>query len=101
MKYKRKFIIKIKKDESTDIDGYIKEIFKNSIGYFFEITYKLENAKIWKYKKNAERAISVLEESLDPTKPNLKKYSYEVFEITDNQVLRSIKLYKIKKNENF
>lgn len=97
MKYKRKFIIKIKKDE-TDNDGYIKETFKNSIGYFFEITYKIENARIWKYKRNAERAIEILQEKLDPTKPNLKKYSYEVFEITDNQVLRTIKLSKINKN---
>jgi len=98
MKYDRKFIIKLLYDDKEY--GYIKDIFKNSIGFFYEITLKVENAKIWKYKKNCESSIKILEDHLDPTKMKLKKYTYKVIDITDNRVLRTIKLNKINKNEN-
>ena len=75
-------------------------IFKNSIGFFYEKTNKIENAKIWKYKKNCENSINILETRLDPTKTKLKKYTFDSFEVTDNQTLRNIKLDKIRKNDN-
>jgi hypothetical protein len=97
MNYQRKFVIKLNSTDSTE--AYVKDIFKNTIGVFYEITYKIKNAKIWRYKKTCENSINILETRLDPTKPKLKKYTFISIEITDNQTLRSIKLNKINKNE--
>jgi hypothetical protein len=95
MKYDRKFIIKL--IDNNKEYGYVKDIFKSSIGFFYEITFKIENAKIWKYRKNCQSSIKSLENHLDPTKKKLKKYKYDIIDITDNRVLRSIKLNKINK----
>ena len=98
MKIQRKFIIKLKSTESPDlIDSYVKDIFRNSIGVFFEVTRIIENAKEWKYKRNCEKSINLLETKLDSTKLKLKQYNFQLLEITDNKILRNIKLSKIKK----
>ena len=94
MKYQRKFIIKI------NDNSYVKNIVKNEIGYYYTITNIIENAKVWKLKKNCQKAIDILLSNLDPTKKILSNNKLEVIEITDNQTLRSIKLYKISKIEN-
>jgi len=99
MKYQRKFIVKVLKFENNTITfvGFIKKIYNGSIGKFYSISSKKENAKIWKYKKNCENKISFLKDTLDPTKSKLKKYDFEIIEITDKQTLRKIKLKKLKK----
>ena len=97
MNYQRKFVIKLNSTDSTE--AYVKDIFKNSIGVFYEITYKIENAKVWRYRKTCENSINILETRLDPTKLKLKKYTFDSLEITDNQTLRNIKLKKIRRNE--
>jgi len=94
MKYQRKFIIKI------NDNSYVKNIVKNEIGYYYTITNIIENANVWKLKKNCQKAIDVLLSNLDPTKKTLSNNKLEIIEITDNQTLRSIKLYKISKIEN-
>ena len=93
--YDRKFIIKVIKSETEY--GYIKYIYENSIGYFYQMTHKIENAKFWKYEKNCRNNIEKIQEKLDPTKKNLKKYSYDILEITDDKILRKIKLEKLNK----
>ena len=94
MKYKRKFVIKISpKDTSiTAIDVYIKDVTKNLTSYYFTEAYKLEDAKIWRYKKNCENSITLLENKSDSINTQLK---FEIVEITDKQTLRHIKLTKI------
>lgn len=94
MKYQRKFIIKI------NDNSYVKNIVKNEIGYYYTITNIIENANVWKLKKNCQKAIDVLLSNLDPTKKTLSNNKLEIIEITDNQTLRRIKLYKISKIEN-
>ena len=94
MKYQRKFIIKI------NDNSYVKNIVKNEIGYYYTITNIIENANVWKLKKNCQKAIDILLSNLDPTKKILSNNKLEVIEITDNQTLRRIKLYKISKIEN-
>ena len=102
MKFQRKFIIKI----STSVpqnnipnltDGYIKDIHKNTIGYYFTKTNDIEKAKYWRYKKNCENSIETIENKLDPTKNDLKKFSFDIIEVTDNQILRGIKLKILNK----
>ena len=99
MEYKRKFIVKVLKFENNTITfvGFIKKIYNGSIGKFYSISSEKENAKIWKYKKNCENKIKFLKDNLDPTKSKLKKYDFEIIEITDKQTLRKIKLKKLKK----
>lgn len=95
MTHKRLFAIEIEEPKS-----YIKEIYKTSIGYFCLRTNKVENAKKWKYKKNCENRLIIFLNNLDPTKDHLKLYKFEIIEVTDNKILRSIKLKKLNKNEN-
>lgn len=96
MKYHRKFVLKI---SNVSLDCYVKEIYKNAIGYYYVITYNVKSAKTWRYKKTCENNMIILQTKLNPTKNELKKYTFEIIEITDNQTLRGIKLNKIKRNE--
>lgn len=97
MKYKRKFVIKLLPTDSsiTSIDVYVKDVTKITIGYNYTVTYKIEEAKIWKYKKNCENSIDILENKLDLIKEHLKNIKFQLVEITDKQTLRHIKLTKI------
>lgn len=92
---KRKFIIEVIKNDK--VYGYIKYIYKNNIGTFYEITFKKEKAKFWKYKKNCEKYLLNIKDNLDPTKKSLKKYTYNIIEVTDDKILRKIKLEKLNK----
>lgn len=96
MKHDRKYIIKTTSLVPTALDGYIKYTFKNFLGYSFLKTRKIEKAHIWTYKKTCEKYISRLTNELDPTKINIKgRYKFELVEITDNTILRYIKLKKL------
>lgn len=98
MKYARKFIIKIIDNiYYTNTTIYVNNIMKNSMGYFCIITKNKEKAKIFKYKKNCEKNIYKLQNFKDPTKKRLNNYKYEIIEITDNQILRKIKIKKLSK----
>jgi hypothetical protein len=99
MQNNRKFIIELLVDNSI-LKIYIKKIYKNHLGYYFSYTKTQKNAKIWKFKKNCENAINRIQNNLDPTKHYMKKYKLQLLEITDNQILRKIKLKKLKKNKN-
>jgi len=94
MKYKRKFVIKLLPTDISvnSIDVYVKDVNKYLIGYNYTVAYKIEDAKIWRYKKNCENSINILEN---------KEYSdnikFQLVEITDTQTLRHIKLTKINK----
>jgi hypothetical protein len=92
---KRKFIVELLKNGKSH--GFIKYVYKNSIGVFYEITFKKEKAKIWRYKKNCQKSIDIIEKFLDPTKKSLKKYKYNIIEITESKELRKIKLKKLNK----
>ena len=95
MKYKRSFIIEISSDSYTTV--YITDIIKNSSGYYYTKTNNLDNAKQWKYKKNCENSIETLINKFDPTKFKPDDCKFDIIEITDNQILRSVKLKKINK----
>ena len=100
---KRTFVIEIfnNKIGKTDLILYIKTIYKTGIGYSLLRTTNLDKAKKWKYRKSCENVIENLTNKSDPTISILKKYTYKITEITDNQTLRNIKLKKIKnKNGN-
>jgi hypothetical protein len=100
MEPKRQFIIKVSSEE-IKFDTYIKSIYGNRIGYWYNMTLKKKKAKVWTKKKSCQNAIDKLTNLLDPTKQLLKTHSLEEIEITDNITLRLIKLKKLnKKNEN-
>ena len=96
MQSSRKFIIEILVDNNI-LKFYIKKIYKNPLGYYYSYTKIQKNAKIWKFRKNCENAINRIQNKLDPTRRYIKKYKLQILEITDNQILRKIKLKKIKK----
>lgn len=97
MEGKRQFVIKVYSNNKYEY--CIKNIYGNGLGYSFSLTINKEKIKIWTIKKNCEKAIEKLENYLDPNKTNLHKYKFEMIEITDNKVLRSLKLKKLKKYE--
>jgi hypothetical protein len=97
MVHKRIFVIKVENSTVILRDHYVKKIYKNTIGIYYTRTGFIEIAKKWKYKRNCEKFIEKLKEELDPTKPLLKTDTLEIVEITDKQVLRGIKLKKLKK----
>jgi len=96
MKHDRKYIIKVTPLVPTVKEGYIKYTFKNFLGYSFLKTRKIEKAHVWIYKKSCEKYTYRLTNELDPTKINIKgKYKFELIEITNNTILRYIKLKKL------
>lgn len=100
MKYQRKFVIKIAtySDAWIKEDSYVKDFIKNSIGYYYTTTHIIENAKVWRYKKTCENSINLFLKNFDATKiKNINDYNLKITEITDNQILRGIKLNKINK----
>ena len=99
MKYQRKFVIKIIGPQFPWVNenSYVKDFIKNTIGYYYTTTHIIENAKIWRYKKTCENSIELVLNNIDPTKPI--KNSFDIIEITDNQILRGIKLNKINKSK--
>lgn len=95
MKHQRRFIIEINSNLYTTV--YITDIIKNSLGYYYTKSNNLDNAKQWRYKKNCENSIETLTNKFDPTKFKPDDCKFDIIEITDNQILRSIKLKKICK----
>jgi len=96
MEHKRKFIIKVSIDNLKSY--YIKKIYRNSIGYWYIRTTKIEKSKIWKFKKNCQNTIDRIQKNIDTTKlKNFKDDILEIIEITDNKTLRNIKLKKLNK----
>lgn len=96
MKTKRKFIIKVTPIDNTIVKKYIKYIIKNFLGYSLQTTLKKEKAHIWSYKKSCEKIIKKIKTEADPTKIHMS-YNYEIIEITDQKIIRKIKLKKLKK----
>lgn len=92
MRHKRKFTIKIGNN-----NFYVREIYKNTHGYFCIITQKLENAKKWIYKKNCEKNLNKLKNELDPRRKKFKTFDLNIIEVTDIRFLRNIKILKINK----
>ncbi len=97
MEERRQFVIKVY--SNLKYEYCIKNIYGNRLGYSFSLTINKESIKIWTIKKNCEKALEKLEKYLDPNKTNLVKYTFEIVEITDKKVLRSLKLKKLKKYE--
>ena len=62
-------------------------------------TNDIEKAKYWRYRKNCENSIETIENKLDPTKNELKKFTFDIIEVTDNQILRGIKLKILNKKK--
>ena len=107
----RKFVIKIIYDDPT-ITGkckgsqqvpiyvkpllYIKKIYGDQLERWYSITY-IDKAKIWKFKKSCEKALEKINKC-HINKTYLKKHTLEIIEITDSQILRKIKLEKLKNN---
>lgn len=92
MKHKRKFTIKVGND-----NFYIREIYKNTHGYFCIITKNMEYAKKWGYKKNCEKNLNKLKYNLDSRKKKFKTFKLSIFEITDLKILRYIKILRLNK----
>jgi hypothetical protein len=95
MESKRQFIIEIYENEI--LHSYLKKVVKNSVGYYYMRTVNPKRAKVWKFRKNCENAINRINNYLDPTKSHIKRYTLKVSEVTDNQILRGIKLKKLEK----
>lgn len=94
---KRQFVIKVY--SNLKYEYCIKNIYGSRLGYSFSLTIEKDKIKIWTIKKNCEKAIEKIERYLDPEKIKLKKYTFEIVEITDKRVLRSLKLKKLNKYE--
>ena len=94
---KRQFVIKVY--SNSKYEYCIKNIYGNRLGYSFSLTIDKEKLKIWTIKKNCEKAIDKIKNYLNPNKTILQKYTFEIVEITDKRVLRSLKLKKLNKYE--
>lgn len=95
MEYKRKFVIQVFYNE--ELIGYISRLYKLELGYNYILTFKTKQAKIWKLEKTCLNAIDRIERNIDPTKLKIKNTKLKPLEITDNQILREIKLKKLSK----
>ena len=85
----RKFIIR-----SVALDNkerYVHKIYKKPMEYIVIRTMYKDNARIWKYERVCKQMVLMLN-----MKQRIKKFEYCVEEISDINIIRKIKLKKLK-----